>query len=145
MLALEIVPFRRGIENGAKMIMTAHITLPHVMVDPYPVVPSTLSSLLLQNKLRQELGFQGVIITDSMGMGAITKYYSRSEAAILALKAGCDILLGPANNVSEYETVYKAIYNAVLSGEIPESRIDESVDRILALKRSILSDRGQLE
>jgi beta-N-acetylhexosaminidase len=144
MLACEIVPFRRGIENEAKMIMTAHITLPYVMPSN-AVVPSTLSYFILHNKLRQELGFQGVIITDSMGMGAITKYYSRSEAAILALKAGCDILLGPANNVSEYETVYNAIYNAVLSGEIPESRIDESVDRILALKRSILAERGQLQ
>lgn len=143
MLTCEIVPFRRGINGGAKMIMTAHITLPNVMPSN-ALVPSTLSYLILHDKLRVELGFNGVIITDAMGMGAITKHYSKSEAAIQAILAGADILLGPANTYNEYKTVFNAIINAVNTGRIPEARINESVDRILAFKRDLLTRRGEL-
>ncbi len=144
MLTCEIVPFRRGINGGAKMIMTAHITLPNVMPSN-ALVPSTLSYLILHDKLRVELGFNGVIITDAMGMGAITKHYSKSEAAIQAILAGADILLGPANTYNEYKAVFNAIITAVNTGRIPEARINESVDRILAFKRDLLTQRGELK
>lgn len=145
MLQCEIVPFKRGIDENARMIMTAHITLPKVMPSNN-LVPSTLSYLILHDKLRVELGFDGVIITDSMGMAAITKQFSsRKEAAILAILAGADIVLGPADSYEKYKEVFNGIVSAVQSGRIPESRINESVDRILEMKRHILAERGQLK
>ena len=134
----EMVPFRKGIETGAQLIMTAHVCLPNVTGE---VIPSTLSPLILQEKLRGELGFKGIIITDSMGMGAITQQFSPEEAAISALEAGCDIILDPADYVSAFE----AVVSAVESGRLSMEQIDERVGRVLALKKRILQKRGQLK
>ena len=109
------------------MIMTAHIAAPKVTGND---LPSTLSSVILQEKLRGELGFKGVIVTDAMDMGAITKHFSNSEAAIKAIKAGVDIILCPR----DFDKTFDAVAKAVEKGQIKESRIDESVARILALK-----------
>ena len=133
----EMVPFRKGIEEGARLIMTAHISAPNVTGSS---VPATLSPLLLTEKLRGELGYQGIIITDALGMGAITLEYGPGDAAIYAIQAGVDILLAPEN----YEAAFDAILAAVAAGTIPESRIDESAARILALKKDILKARGML-
>ena len=111
------------------MVMTAHISLPNVTGSN---TPSTLSSMILQDKLRGELGFKGVIVSDAMEMGAIIRQYPVADASIMAIKAGVDILLC----VREYPTVFEAVVSAVRHGEIPESRIDESVRRILQLKNS---------
>ena len=105
------------------------------------LIPSTLSSLILQDKLRGELNFKGVIITDSMGMGAITQQYSPEEAAISALEAGADIILDPA----DFPSAFEAVVSAVQSGRITEKQIDERVERVLALKKRILASRGQLK
>lgn len=127
----EMIPFKAGMEAGAQMIMTAHISLPNVTGSN---VPSTLSPMILQEKLRGELGYKGLIITDAMEMGAILRQYPVEDAAIMAIKAGVDVLLC----VREYPKVFDAVLNAVRRGEIPESRIDESVRRILKLRhRSI--------
>lgn len=134
----EMIPFRKGIEAGAQMVMTAHICLPNVTGE---LIPSTLSSLILQDKLRGELNFKGVIITDSMGMGAITQQYSPEEAAISALEAGADIILDPA----DFPSAFEAVVSAVQSGRITEKQIDERVERVLALKKRILASRGQLK
>ena len=134
----EMVPFRKGIETGAQLIMTAHVCLPNVTGE---VIPSTLSPLILKEKLRGELGFKGIIITDSMGMGAITQQFSPEEAAISALEAGCDIILDPADYVSAFE----AVVSAVESGRLSMEQIDERVGRVLALKKRILQKRGQLK
>ena len=134
----EMVPFRKGIETGTQLIMTAHICLPNVTDE---IIPSTLSPLILQEKLRGELGYKGIIITDSMGMGAITQEYSPEEAAIRALEAGCDIILDPADYVSAFE----AVVSAVESGRLTVAQIDERVSRVLALKKRILESRGQLK
>ena len=135
----EMIPFRKGIETGARMVMTAHVCLPNVTGGAS--VPSTLSPVILTDILRGRLGFKGVIITDSMGMGAITQEYSADEAAILAIEAGVDVVLDPADYVSAFE----AVVSAVESGRISEARIDESVARVLDLKKRILSQRGQLK
>ena len=127
MLKCEMIPFKAGIEAGAQMIMTAHIAAPKVTGND---LPSTLSSVILQEKLRGELGFKGVIVTDAMDMGAITKHFSNSEAAIKAIKAGVDIILCPR----DFDKTFDAVVKAVEKGQIKESRIDESVARILALK-----------
>lgn len=134
----EMIPFRKGIQAGAKMVMTAHVCLPNVTGGS---TPSTLSSVILQDILRKELGFQGIIITDSMGMGAITQEYAADEAAIAAIEAGVDIVLDPA----DYEKAFDAVVAAVESGRISEDRINESVARILELKKSILKERGWLK
>lgn len=128
-MSCEMVPFAAGISAGAQMIMTAHISLPNVTGSN---TPSTLSSLVLQEKLRGELGFEGVIITDAMEMGAIIRQYPVEEACVAAIKAGVDVLLC----VREYPKVFDSVVAAVRRGEIPESRIDESVRRILKLRQS---------
>jgi beta-N-acetylhexosaminidase len=128
----EMIPFKAGISAGAKLVMTAHISLPNVTGSN---TPSTLSSLVLQDKLRGELGFDGVIITDAMEMGAIIRQYPVEDACIAAIKAGVDILLC----VREYPRVFDSVVAAVHRGEISESRIDESVRRILKLRKASLS------
>ena len=130
MLDCEMVTFRAGIDAGVPMVMTAHISAPKVTGSE---IPSTLSPVILQDKLRKELGFKGVIITDGMEMGAITREYTSEQAAILAIQAGADILLG----TREYPKVFDAVLKAVQDGTIPESRIDQSVRRILKLKASV--------
>lgn len=133
----EMIPFQKGIATGAQMVMTAHVCLPNVTGGS---IPSTLSPMILGDILRGRLGFKGVIITDSMGMGAITQQYSPEEAAIVAIEAGVDIVLDPADYVSAFE----AVVSAVESGRISMARIDESVSRVLELKKKILRQRGQL-
>ncbi len=138
LLGCEMIPFRKGIESGTQLIMTAHICLPSVTGES---IPATLSPLILQDKLRGELGFKGLIITDSMAMGAITQQYSPEEAAIVAIEAGCDIILDPA----DYPSAFEAVVDAVESGRISMDQLNDRVDRILALKKSILTARGQLK
>lgn len=128
MLKCEMIPFKAGIKAGAQMIMTAHIAAPNVSGDD---LPATLSSVILQDKLRGELGFDGVIVTDAMDMGAITKQFSNTEAAIKSIQAGVDVVLCSR----EFTQVFDAVVKAVEKGEIKESRIDESVKRILKLKQ----------
>lgn len=134
MLDCEMQTFKAGIAAGVPMVMTSHISAPKVTGSE---IPSTLSPVILQEKLRGELGFQGVIITDGMEMGAITRQFSSEEAAILAIQAGADILLGSR----DYPKVFEAVLKAVKDGTIPESRIDESVRRILALRALVQSGK----
>ena len=127
MLECEMIPFKAGIEAGAQMIMTAHIAAPKVTGDD---LPATLSSVILQDKLRGELGFKGIIVTDAMDMGAITTQFGNAEAAIKSIQAGVDVVLCS----KDFTQVFDAVVNAVEKGNIKETRIDESVKRILALK-----------
>ena len=124
----EMLPFRAGIRAGVPLVMTAHVSVPEVTGSE---VPSTLSAEVLQEKLRGELGFQGVIITDAMEMGAIVREYPVAEACIKALQAGVDILLC----VGDYPKVFDAVLSAVERGELSEERIDQSVRRVLRLRR----------
>lgn len=132
----EMVPFQKAIEDGVSMIMVGHISTPNVTGN---YEPSSLSKEIVTDRLRGELGFKGVIITDGMGMGAVN--HEVEEATILAVKAGVDIVLLPANLTK----AYNALLDAVKAGDIPEARINESVERIVALKKAILTERGQLE
>ena len=126
LLNTELIPF---IDNFSKtdMIMTEHITMKNVTSDD---LPATLSHTVLTEKLRGELGYDGVIITDSMEMGAINQTYPSGMAAVMAVEAGVDIVLLPY----DYCAAFDAIVDAVESGRISESRINESVRRILRLK-----------
>ncbi len=127
LLNCEMIPFRAGIGAGAEFIMTAHIAAPHVTGSREPC---TVSRLVLTDKLRHEIGYDGLIITDALAMGAITQNYSSAEACIACIKAGVDILLMPYNYFEASDGVMKAVE----SGEISEARIDESVRRILRVK-----------
>ena len=129
-LNCEMVTFKAAIEAGAPMIMSAHVAVPNVTGDK---LPATLSHLMLTDKLRGELGFKGVIITDAMGMKAVSDRYASGESAVMTLQAGADIVLMPENLPEAFE----AVLSAVEDGKLPESRIDESVRRILALKLSL--------
>ena len=123
----EMVTFRAGIQWGCQLIMTAHIAVPNVTGS---TIPSTMSSVVLQDKLRGELGYQNIIITDGMEMGAITKHYTSGEAAVGSIKAGVDIVLGPR----DFTEAFDAVMAAVNDGSISEERINQSVRRILKLK-----------
>ncbi|MBR3453880.1 MAG: glycoside hydrolase [Bacteroidaceae bacterium] len=129
MLSCEMVTFMAGIQWGCQLIMTAHIGTPNITGSD---VPATLSPVILQNKLRGELGYQNIIITDGMEMGAITQQYSSAEAAVGSILAGVDIVLGPKNFVEAFEAVVKEVEK----GNISEERINQSVRRILTLKQS---------
>lgn len=128
MLQCEMVTFKAGIDWGCQLIMTAHIGTPNVTGSD---VPATMSSVILQDKLRGELGYQNIIITDGMEMGAITTQYTSEEAAVNSIKAGVDIVLGPKNFVPAFEAVLKAVEK----GTITEERINQSVRRILKMKK----------
>ena len=127
MMACEMVTFRAGIQWGCQLIMTAHIGTPNVTGSD---VPATLSPIILQEKLRGELGYQNIIITDGMEMGAITQQYTSAEAAVGSIKAGADIVLGPRY----FTEAFDAVMAAVNDGTLTEERINQSVRRILRLK-----------
>ena len=130
MLSCEMTTFKAGIAWGTQLIMTAHIATPNVTGSD---IPATMSSVILQDKLRGELGYRNIIITDAMEMGAITLQYSNAEAAVGTLLAGADIVLGPQNFVGAFDAVIKAVED----GTLTEERINQSVRRILRLKKQI--------
>lgn len=125
--ACELLPFRDAVQRGIPMIMVGHITLPQVTGAE---VPASLSSELITGLLREELSYEGVVITDALNMGAITQYYTAGEAAVQAILAGNDMLLF-AGDLPE---AYQSVLEAVESGEISMERLDASVLRILRLK-----------
>lgn len=127
MRAYELLPFRMGIADSVPMMMVAHLCVPAMTGDS---LPATLSPYFMQTLLREEMGYRGLIITDGLEMKAITSRYDAGEAAVQAFLAGADILMLPA----DYRVAFDAMLEAVESGRIPLSRLDESVARILALK-----------
>ena len=143
----ELKAFEYGIEAGADIIMSAHIMFPNIDSSQYIALngqkvylPATLSKKIL-GMLREDLGFEGIIITDSLAMDAIKNYYDRKDAAKLAINAGADMLLMPIDYhesvdtyIRELKDYVKMIVKMVEDGEIEESTIDESVRRILTLK-----------
>jgi beta-N-acetylhexosaminidase len=136
---VELVPFRAMIGQGVPAIMTAHVEVPALEPDG-AARPATLSSAILQDLLRQEMGFEGLLVTDSMGMGAIDQHWGMEEASVLAVLAGADMLIFGADKGHEPEEqdgVFAFLVEAVRSGRIPESRIDEAVSRILRVKEAL--------
>ena len=123
MASCEMIPFVEGIRAGARLVMAAHIATPAVTGNKQP---ATLSPVILTGKLRGEMGFDGVIITDALEMGAITRLYGSGEAAVRALQAGADLLLCPLDLCAAFD----AVLDAVRSGVLSETRLDESVRRI---------------
>lgn len=124
---VDFVPFEEGIKAGADFVMVSHISVSRVTETAQP---ASMSELIMKTILREELGFEGVIITDAMDMASITDGYTSAEAALGAFEAGADIILMP----TDFEEAYYAILDAVNSGEIESQRIDDSVQRILTVK-----------
>ena len=125
--AIDKPPFQAAIDQGIKAIMTAHIVVPSL--DPSGD-PATLSKPIMTGVLRQEMGYNGVVITDSLGMAGVREKYGDARVPVLALKAGVDMLLMPP----DIDLAYNSVLDAVRSGELTEERIDISVKRILRLK-----------
>ncbi len=128
MCGCELLPFAAGIAAGAEAVMAAHITTPNASSDG---LPASLSYTMLTERLRGQLGFDGLIITDSLGMGAIRNNYPDGEAAVLAFLAGADVLLMPA----DLPAAFDGVLAAAESGRISPARLDESVERILNYKK----------
>lgn len=133
--AVELVPFAAAIGAGVPAVMTAHVEVP--ALEPEPGLPATMSARVLGGLLRGELGFGGLVVSDSLGMGAIDARYGPGEAAVRALLAGADVLCFGADkghSPAEQPAVVRRMLQAVDSGEIPMARLDEAVRRILLVK-----------
>lgn len=123
----ELLPFKAGIEAGADFVMISHVTLVNVTEEK---VPSSVSGEIITDLLINELGYKGIVITDSFSMGAITKEYNTADAVTKAVSAGADMILMP----TDLNTAYTALLEAVENGVISEERIKKSVRKILTLK-----------
>ncbi|SET71335.1 beta-N-acetylhexosaminidase [Salinibacillus kushneri] len=127
---MELIPFTNAINEGADMVMVAHILFPQLDEE----YPSSMSKPIITDVLRNELNFDGVVITDDMVMDAIDGHYHTGNAAVKSVKAGSDIILVSRGYDKIVET-FEAMKQAVTVGEIGEERINESVNRIIALKQ----------
>ncbi len=125
------MPFRAAIDAGVPLVMVGHLSVPQVAGSD---APACLSSAIVTDLLRGSLGFEGVVVTDSLAMGAVGEYYSAAEAAVLALEAGCDLLLMPA----DLDAALDALRAAVDEGRLSWGRIDDSLRRILRAKLEYL-------
>lgn len=126
--ANEFLPFKAGIECDVDFVMVSHMTAVNVVKEK---LPSSISKEIITDLLINELGYDGIVITDSFSMGAIVKEYTTARASVMAVNAGVDMILMPAN----IDEAHNAILSAVNSGEITIDRIDSSVRKILTLKK----------
>jgi beta-N-acetylhexosaminidase len=129
--SVELLPFRRGVEQGAEAVMAAHIVLP--ALDPAPSTPATFSRPILHDLLRTEMGFGGLVYTDSMSMDAVAKLVAPDEGAVRAFLAGADQVLHSPDPIA----AFNGIKAALASGRVSQSQIDASVERILRAKASV--------
>jgi beta-N-acetylhexosaminidase len=129
--SIELRPFRLGVEQGAPAVMAAHIVLP--ALDPAPSTPATFSRPILHNLLRTEMGFGGLVYTDSMSMDAVTKMAPPDEGAVRAIAAGADQVLHSPDPIA----AFKGLKAALASGRLSQSQIDASVERVLRAKASV--------
>ncbi len=128
--SFELIPFANAIENGADVVMVAHILMPKIDEEN----PATLSKAIITDILREQMNFDGVVITDDMTMGAIAENYDLGTASMKSVEAGADIIL-VAHGYDNAITALKSIKEAVEKGLISEERINQSVYRILKLKQ----------
>ena len=150
---VELVPFRAAIGAGVASVMTGHLAIPALDPTPAPIrgnaenpytsdaseitregtMPASLSRPIINDLLRRDLGFDGLVITDALDMGSLVAHFDAGDAAVRAVEAGTDLILKSANT----DAAIAAIKDAVRSGRISESRIDESVRRILRAKQRV--------
>jgi beta-N-acetylhexosaminidase len=133
----DLRPFRAALDAGVLSVMTGHLSTPAVDKSN---APASISSVMTTDLLRTTLGFQGLVVTDAMNMRAVSKRYSNDEAAVMAVRAGNDVILMPP----DADGAIDAIVRAVKRGDITEHRIDESVRRILKAKQWAGLDTNRL-
>ena len=138
MESLELIPFRAAISAGVGSVMTGHLNVP--AFEPDPAIPATLSPNILTRLLRDELHFQGLVITDALDMGGITVRYAPGDAAVRAFLAGADALLMPPVP----DAAYQALLAAAQSGRISKDRLDASVRRLLEAKARLGLNQNRL-
>src|SRR5712692_2588643 len=138
--SVELPPFRRAIEAGVDSVMVAHVTVPALESDPNRV--ATTSPAIVTGLLKNQLGFQGIVVTDALDMAGLTRLYAANigRAAVDAFKAGNDLLLIPA----DLDASYKAVLEAARSGEIAPAQLDASVLKILKAKASLDLHKARL-
>jgi beta-N-acetylhexosaminidase len=129
--SVELVPFRRGVSAGAEAVMAAHIVLP--ALDPSPSTPATFSRPILHDLLRTEMGFGGLVYTDSMSMDAVAKMVTPAEGAVRAILAGADQVLHSPDPIA----AFNGIKAALASGRVTKAQIDASVERVLRAKAAV--------
>lgn len=127
--SFELKPFASAIENGAEVVMVAHILLPKIDPDN----PASFSRTIISDILRRDMNYDGVVITDDFTMGAIVKNYDIGQAAVKSILAGSDIVL-VCHDFNKQQAVIAALKNAAQTGKLPMDRIDQSVCRVLYLK-----------
>jgi beta-N-acetylhexosaminidase len=125
----DLVPFKDAVAEHVEMLMTAHVLYPSLD----PVLPATLSPVLIDQLLRKEMSYQGIVITDDLDMGAVAKHYPPEDCALKAFSAGADILL-ICNNPEKAFAARERIFDAIKTGEAPEDRLRQSLRRIADLK-----------
>lgn len=125
----ELLPFQAAIDAGTDFVMVGHVSAVNVDTSG---VPATLSPVMVDGILREQMGYDGIVITDAMNMGAIVNQYSSGEAAVKAILAGVDMILMPA----DFESAYNAVLSAVTDGTISQERLQQSLRRILTVKYS---------
>ena len=128
---VELVPFRAAIAAGVGSVMSGHLAVP--AIEPDPNVPATISKRVLTDLLGQKLGFDGIVVTDALDMGGVTTIDSPPDIAVRAVEAGADVLLIPPSS----DAALAALKQAVESGKLPMSRVDEAVQRILRAKAEL--------
>jgi beta-N-acetylhexosaminidase len=133
---MELVPFRAAIRSDVAALMTSHILFPALD----PELPATLSPAILTGLLRREMGFDGLIITDSLEMRGVAERWGSAEAAVLAAIAGADVLLC-CHTWETQIAIRDALISAARSGRLPQSRIDDSLGRIARAKSRRLASR----
>lgn len=130
LMQAELVPFQNAIHDGAEFIMVGHITVPNITGS---TLPSSMSEYMITEVLRNQLGFDGVVVTDAMNMKAITNNYEPAEAAITAINAGADMILMP----EDFKAAYEGVLEAVQAGTISEDTINAAVVRIVKVKQTM--------
>ncbi len=135
---VELFPFRQAIDAGVHAVMVSHLAVP--ALDPSPNTPASLSPAIILDLLRDKMGFQGLVVSDAMEMGAITTLYPAGQAAVKAVQAGIDLVLLPA----DADEAIEALLQAVKTGVIPMRRLDESVRRILTSKSGLGLHKNRL-
>ena len=130
MKQVELVPFQNAINNGAAFVMVGHITVPNITGS---TLPSSMSEYMITEVLRNQMGFDGVVMTDAMNKKAITNNYESVEAAITAINAGVDMIVMPA----DFKAAYQGVIDAVHAGTIAEETINAAVVRIVKAKQAM--------
>lgn len=149
LMSCELVPYRIAIDQGVEMIMTAHILYPQLEGEKVvslktgkaEALPATMSPKIVTGLLKQELGFEGIVVTDAMNMAGIADYWDPVQAVVLAIQAGVDMVCMPCSlhspeDIAQLDAILEGVMEAVEKGAIPMERIDDAVTRILTVKKN---------